>query len=567
MKTNKKTIWKRVLLSLLISVLLPLSIFISIPFEIFASNYEEFVFTLADFFPVCVGFFFLTFVVLFLAIFFLPKKAYRIVSAIIIALSLMFFIQGSFLNAGLSTLNGDYVGSGNLSLTTEIINIVIWAIVIAVAVALAILKDKKKILSYAGLVLAFAVLSTQIISPVSSAISNAEVFMSSEERMDLLKEDGTHNILTNENLNTVSKTSNIFYFVVDRFDERFAESAQKIDETIYDELTGFTWFQDHLSVYSRTYPSVANMLTNYTFDPNFSRTKYLNDAYENEETLSILNENGYSVNLYTSSYYSFTDAYKLPSYVANRAETKVYEVNDKLGLSFSLIELALYRSVPFFIKDLLWIDSSTSNNYIMETDQNGYEKYSTELENTEDFINSQELSISENEKGFYFIHTTGCHSAEDFTTGGELAIKNLKLINQYLQFLKQNNLYKDATIIITGDHGFVHDNNRELDDYTATALFVKLSGRENEKMETSQAQTSHKNMWATIYKSAGITTSKDFGKSVFEIPEQEPQEREFYWYTWGHRLVAYEYKVVGSVKDFSNWEIVDVEYFDKTLSS
>ena len=132
-KVTKGQIIRRALLSLLMSVLLPLMLIISVPFEIYAANFGEYIFALSEFFPALIGFFFLFTFVIFAAIFFLPKKAFRIVSAILIAFGLLCFIQGNYLNGDLSTIGGDHLeGEGEgISTTSAVLNIIIWIVVMA----------------------------------------------------------------------------------------------------------------------------------------------------------------------------------------------------------------------------------------------------------------------------------------------------------------------------------------------------------------------------------------------------------------------------------------------------
>ena len=126
--------------------------------------------------------------------------------------------------------------------------------------------------------------------------------------------------MTNKNLTTISKNKNVFYFCIDRFDEFLAESALEKYPEIYDELEGFTWFQDNVSIYGHTYPATANMLTGKTLDTSILREEFLDSVYESNNTLSVLAENGYDINIYTDEFYSFTDASVLPDYVSNAAK-------------------------------------------------------------------------------------------------------------------------------------------------------------------------------------------------------------------------------------------------------
>lgn len=556
-KTLKQKLLKRIALTSLISALLPLSLLLSVPFEIFANNFDEFVFTLSDFYPVLVGFFFLTFFAIFLILFFLPKRAFRIVGSVFIALAFMCFIQENYLNGKLSSLKGDYLEGNGITKTTEVVNMSLWVAAVVVAVILACFKDRKNIISYIALILSCIVLVTQIITPVSVAISKNEVFMNHKQRVEAMSGSDKRYILSDKNITNPSQNSNIFWFIIDRFDESFAERAYETNPEVFGELEGFTWFKDNLAVYTHTYPSIAQMLTNNPYDPHKQRAYYLNESYQNAETLKILNDNGYSVNLYTQPYFGFTDAANLPEFIANRSETVTYGVTDKPMLSLSVAGLALYRVLPFTIKKHLNLDSSTSNNFLEEKDCEDNYKYNTQKFPDKEFV-------TKGDKGFYFIHTEGCHEATEPKKGSKLVVKNFEKINEYLRFLKEQGLYENATIIITGDHG-VANNYGYLYRPSMAALFVKPSGSTTSPLAFSYAPTQHYNLWATIFKSEGIKTDKDYGKSVFEIDENAQIERYLISHSYGRTFVQVTYKITGRAGDFNNWEKTDEFRLNKAL--
>ena len=555
-KVTKKQIIRRAALSLLMAVLVPLMLLISVPFEIYAANYSEYVFALSEFFPILIGFFFLFTFVIFAAIFFLPKRAFRIVSALLIAFSLMFFIQGNYLNGSMHSLGGDALDEGGISTTGAVLNILLWIVVILIAVVLACLKDKKKIISYIGGVLALIVLVTQIVAPITVSFSNSEVFTSASDKKEAFEQGEKYPIMTYKNICTPSEQSNVYWFIIDRLDESFAQQAYEDEPDLFNGLEGFTWFQNHLARYNHTYPAIAEMLTFHDYDPNMYRMPWLKSCYENPLPLNLMNDNGYSVNLYTEPYSCFGDASYLPSYVANVALVDNYEVKNRIGLAFSIVGVGLYRDFPYYAKSVIDITSTTSNEYVEEWDVDGNLQYSTGRRLNEDFSTN-------GQKGFYFIHVEGCHDAIEPRHGAALAIDCFEEINEYLNYLKEQGLYDNATVIITGDHGLtgLSTFSRPM----LTALFVKPSGVGSGELKISYAPTSHKNLWATVFKSENIAYDSEFyGQSVFDIAEDADAVRYITCHSWAvFRSVTY--KVVGDARDFDNWEIVEDFTLDKAL--
>ncbi|MBP3582227.1 MAG: hypothetical protein J6J33_05710, partial [Clostridia bacterium] len=307
-KIDKVMIKKRILPTLLISFMLPFIIFISVPFDIYGNNLDEFLFNLGHFLPILVGFFFLTGAVIFFVLLFLPKRAYKILSAIFISVSLMFFLQSTYLNGNLNSLSGDNLGDEKISQSKIIINAVIWFAVVAVAVLLSFIKDKKAIISTVAIIASLVVVFTQVVTTIMSSITKPEIFLTKIERLKKDDADATHKILTTDSLNEISTNRNIFYFCIDRFDEDYAENALSYYPEIYDELKGFTWFKDNVSLFGHTYPAVTHMLTNYEHNSTINREDYFKQAYKNNETLKLLKDNGYNINIYTQNHYAYVDA-------------------------------------------------------------------------------------------------------------------------------------------------------------------------------------------------------------------------------------------------------------------
>ena len=153
LKIDKATIKKRILPTILISFMLPFIVFISTPFDIYGNNLDEFLFNLGHFLPILIAFFFLTGTIIFFALLFLPKKAYKIVSSIFVSVSLMFFLQSTYLNGGLNSLSGDNLNSGDTDTSKMAINAVVWIVVITISVFLAIIENKKTIISTIGIII------------------------------------------------------------------------------------------------------------------------------------------------------------------------------------------------------------------------------------------------------------------------------------------------------------------------------------------------------------------------------------------------------------------------------
>lgn len=566
---------KRIIPTLLVAFLLPFIIFISVPFEIFGNNIDEFLFSVSGFMPFLALFALTSTAVVFFAILFLPNKAYRITSAVFIALAFLFFIQGTFLNSGLS-LAGDNMGADPIPVWKTVINLVVWVLVIAGAVVLACLKDKNGIVSMVAVILSIVVLITQLMPTLVLAVSTEGLFMEKDERLTLNTELETPEILTFDGLTTLSTTDNIYYFCIDRFDQKYLEQAYLECPEVFSGLDGFTAFNDNVSKYGHTFPAVVNLLTAKEYELSLSREEFLNGVYAENDTLNALNDNGYKINLYTTPFYAFTDASFLPEYVNNTSKATAYEVINQPQLPLSLVQIALYRCFPIAIKPIVGnINSATCNNFVNCEGENGSKQYSTD--NKKVWLEVSEKPFTTvSEKRFSFIHIDGCHGVNYDENWNEvkgkvenehaLAVKSsFKIIGKFIDALKANGVYEDATIIITGDHADPVNDGKDLESTRLTALLYKKAGASGTAMVKSNAQVCHDNLWPAILTDAGITPSANLGRSLFDISESETTTREYVWHTFVSTTDEYTYEIKGAGKDFSNWTKIGHKFYNKFL--
>ncbi len=568
---------KRILPVIILSICAPLILYVAIPFEIYANNMDEFLFSLSDFFVWCVLFGFLLAAVIACGVIFLPEKAYRIVYALILSVSLMLFLQGTFLNFGINSLSGDKLGSASIHIGLKILDLFIWIVVIAAAVVLSLIKDTKGIITIIAVILSIVIVATQIINPLTNTINHPNVFLSRINRLEKENSNFKNEVVTCENLTSVSGNRNIFYFVIDRFDEYFAETAYEKRPDIYDNLDGFTWFKDNLSLYGHTYPSVAYMLTEHPLDLKNSRKEHLDNVYVGNNTLSVLNDNGYSVNLYTQDYYAYNTACTLPDYVKNVSVAKRFETTRPMELTRCMLNTATIRCLPLFLKDVAYgVNSNTFNECVTCVGENGYDGYLTENDTV--YKQAAEATFAKSDdKNFSFIHIEGCHDVYvDYITKpisdrqkNEItaSVENsFRVVNEYIRVLKENNLYKDATIIITGDHPAPINDTSAPEGAKLTALFFKRSGYDGTPLAQSDAPVAHENIWPAIMESENITRDNE-GTGLFEISENDPnRERKYIWHTYvSNQCDEYIYSVKGSGRNFDNWELVERNHIDRFI--
>lgn len=568
----------RIVPALLSSLTLALVVFVVAPLDIFGSNYAELDFSLKNFAFFLILGAVLTVLLFGLLMFLLPRKAYRCVFAFTLATAALFIIQQNFLNFGMNSLPGDKLPGEIPSAGEIIIDLLVWIVVYAGAFFLAIwvnIKgDKGDVIKTVSFIVSFALLASQITSPIFIVINSNSKF-----ETNILKGSGKKEktiINTERGFNEIAQKNNVFYFCIDRFDEEYAEKAYASDREIFSELTGFTWYRDNVSNYGHTFPAVANMLTQKKYNADLKRAEFLDKVYKGGDTpLDKLNENGYTVDIYTVKYYAFTDAKHLPQYVGNLAKA-TDESNERISfaLSAQLAGFSLYRAAPLVFKQFFDTGSTSDvNGIVNKKGDDGYEEWIGTNSQAETLAKNA-ITVGDAEKKFAFIHYDGMH---DVLQPSSLFIpsilsRNIGVVNSFIKALKENGLYKDATIIITGDHSRpVSDISGVLDKSgkgqpRRTALFVKAAGSD-EGFAVSEAPTSHEDIWATIFRSENIGYEGS-GVAVNLLSEGQSRERTYVWHTYGTvPLKEYVYKINGKASVIENWKQLSEYSFNRSLMS
>lgn len=568
----------RIVPALLSSLTLALVVFVVAPLDIFGSNYAELDFSLKNFAFFLILGAVLTVLLFGLLMFLLPRKAYRCVFAFTLATAALFIIQQNFLNFGMNSLPGDKLPAEIPSAGEIIIDLLVWIVVYGGAFFLAIwvnIKgDKGDVIKTVSFIVSFALLASQITSPIFIVINSNSKF-----ETNILKGSGKKEktiINTERGFNELAQKNNVFYFCIDRFDEEYAEKAYASDRGIFSELTGFTWYRDNVSNYGHTFPAVANMLTQKKYNADLKRAEFLDKVYKGGDTpLDKLNENGYAVNIYTVKYYAFTDAGHLPQYVGNLAKA-TEESNERISfaLSAQLAGFSLYRAAPLVFKQFFDTGSTSDvNGIVNKKGDDGYEEWIGTNSQAETLAKNA-ITVGDAEKKFAFIHYDGMHDvlqpSNPFLTS--ILSRNIGVVNSFIKALKENGLYKDSTIIITGDHSRpVNDISGVLDKSGTgqprrTALFVKTAGSD-EGFAVSEAPTSHEDIWATIFRSENIGYEGS-GVAVNLLSEGQSRERIYTWHTYATgSLDEYVYKINGKASNIANWEEIGHKHLNKFLMS
>lgn len=572
---------RRVVPALLCGFSVAFPYFLGGPLDIWVGNRAEFAFTVGDFIGWSVLLFLGVWLLLSALLLAMPERVYPIFLGLTAWFGVMSCFQGLFLNFGMNYLVGDYGDAQKPTLWMMILDTVLW-VAAGVGCVIGALKMKKhELVRMIATVLLVVVCGMQLVGCVSllpsvlasetetdteSAVetetegrapstdpedSATEV----ETETETIAEEAGSMYLTTAGLNTVAPGKNIVIFVLDRFDTNYYDDLIKKDPDMFDFLTGFTAYPDNISLYSRTYPAVASMITGVRNDFSKGAEDYFAKAYGTSDFLKTLKQNDYAVRIYTADYYGYRDASVLAGIANNLNATSGYRVTNTGKLLGNMLALSAYRYLPTLLKSTITLSTESFGGIGVYGEAPAYEINDAAVIETLDGGLSIDSSCGQN--AYTLIHLNGCHVSSERVESA--ARSCFAMIKNYLNEMKRLGVYEDATVIITGDHPWAVDDYVEPTTTRLTALFVKEAGRAEESFWVSNAQVSQENnLLATLVKSAELKTDRDWGLAYSEVPEGVDVERHhLFEFTYENNTSAIlDFRVMGSGRDLANWEKV-----------
>ena len=482
----------------------------------------------------------------------LRGKIFNYAISILFAVTVAGYLQAAFLNGGLGTLTGDSIDWA-AHRAAMWLSFVVWVSVIICTFLLMYLhRDFWK----KAVVCVCALLVIMQLTPTVGIFLGAYGGTQQAKTNDYyLSEDGMYEF---------SENDNIFVFVLDRLDYSYIENALKEDPAFLDGLDGFTSYTNAISAYARTRPALVHLMTGYEETAYVEPVSaYYRNAWtaDGKNILQNLQNQGYTIDMYSKANYLFSDPDFASQYVKNLRSGKY---TPRYGVVLrKLSELSAYRYAPTAIKPFYWADTNYYNSDIF--DHIRYEFNDSAY--AQGFADS---TAKQNKNSFKLYHFFGPHApytmnadgseSETKTTVTDQTLGSFANLLRIFDKMKDLGIYEDAAIIITGDHGNAISDRKPIQKATRIGLFYKPSGSAGTPLATSSAPVCTDNIPATILKAAGADYSL-YGRALDEIGEDEELVR----YTYKSiidketydEIGLYTYEITGNAADFDNWKIID----------
>ena len=507
----------------------------------------------------------------------LPLKASLILNAIEFSGGLCCYVQSFFLNGKMGTLTGE---GDHYSLSTVLVNLLLWVLIAAVIIvgAILLIKFKKEQLTRSVVMfLALSLTVMQLTAFVSTVFTSDGMTGSGVQKSYYLSDIGEYEI---------SDGKNTVMFIIDTCDGRYLEQTISEYPDIFDGLDGFVYYPNATSTHSRTYPSMPYLLTGEIchFDKPYS--EFIDEAYKNNSYIEDIKATGCNIGLYTNDQYVANKGMVSIDNSVSNSETRI----SFIGTLKQMGRISLYRNVPYALKSRFRYGGESVNENVIFIPKSAPQRCVT----SDDVVFYNRLvsdgvtASGSYSKAFRLYHMWGAHPGGKFDQNMQPAKQgsttqcirgNFLIIQDYIEQMKKLGVYEDSTIIITADHGSSNGSSDKrplvIDFAPTVAMLVKPSGcgMSNEGVTTSTAPVCHADLFSTVIASLDGNYEK-YGTPVWNHTEGEQRTRYYYnqalYSDEDGEIALREYAVTGDARDASNWKLTgndwDILYSERAVS-
>lgn len=563
MDKEKTSYIKRLPLSALFSFIFSFTILFYIPYEYLSLNQSSYNFTLQEATLPLVVLAIIVFVLMSLILPIFRGKAWKYISTVLVWFSLCGYIQSTYLNSNLGTLNGDAIVWTDMA-TQMVINTAIWLAVLILLIVL--MNHFKQIWKYVVVFACVLVFIMQGTGLVSLIIENTSSSVEEQTSTDT-------SYLTSNHLADFSSNKNIVVFCLDRLDYDYFNNAINNDPSIKEGLKGFTSYVDCPTTYARTIIGANYLLTNY------DKTAYkepcedfMVSSFNQDDThiFKDLQDANYDIDVYDSVPDLLGRGSAFSDYIRNLSSNR--EKLDPVKLLSNIYSATVFKYLPLIAKPFFWSYTGDLNKGITDDE---WDEHEETLNKVIDNFNTES-----DKPLFKFIHLIGSHAPyrlmEDGTPAGDdetatvetQTIGSLHITIKALEKMKELGIFDDATIIITADHASLSTDAEPTNGDTIPFMKEKRiamlykAPNQNDDFHESTAPVSQNNVPATIIRAAGLDYSS-YGLCLDETNEANTKVR------YAHKTLSEDgssdekeiltYEITGNSADFNNWKIIDTQ--------
>lgn len=491
--------------------LLPSTFFVVItyavytPSALFIQNISEFSIPYSSIIPVILSVAFLIcMIVLFVVLCVVSEKNAVYFNSILFVIALGLYVQGNFLNPTFPSLDGAPI-DWSVYYKRAVVSNLLWPLFLAAVFAAAVhwRSKSQKIMKWAS----YWFTSMQLVTLVV-------LLLTGERELD------TYGI-SKEGEFSVGAEENIVIFIVDSLQTSAMKEYLASDAYPAGRLDGFTMFDNMVAGGAPTSMGLTVFMTGTEYDPLETWEEYSGNLWEDVALYDDLHENKYDVRFYTTNSVPGISDKIIENCVSS--DLRIGDYTCFTGQMYKLVNLYL---MPQGLKQYFWLTTDDLTEAIT-ADETAYS-----YENRVFFDDMQEAGALRTgyENAFRLYHIHGVHlpyatdenmqeAESDSVTEQQVLEGVMKGIYQYMDYMKDAEIYDSSTFVIAGDHGRFENGNPG-----ATAAFLIKCPYEETSLHTNSAPVHYRNVAATLA-AAVMDDYSAYGPSVWDITDASDVER------------------------------------------
>lgn len=570
--------------ALLVTAFSVYTVFVVAPLELVAQNANDLAFSLQDVFvPVILAGLAITLVVT-LILTVLRGRAFNIALSLVGGLGLCAYLQAMFMNRGMPLADGHEVIWSEFT-RKMVISGAVWIAILVILIVLIVIHTRQTRTALLGIAAALIIIQTVgVVSLWGPAVqkftdANAKTIDSIDT--------------TREGLYDVSSKKTVVVFVLDTTDTDEIRTLRESYPETFSNLTGFTWYSNTAGSMIPTRYGIQSLLTGVRpTDTNENFKDFFYSWYQRSTFLDDVNKLGYATGIYSDSWRDEKPENKvwMQDRTMNIHPLRGIGADDQmdvLGTLRILYKAAFCRDAPWIMKPRFWYYTEDLNQRMrkdvnpddVELSSQPYHeddlKYYNELKHYKLRIHDEQNSNG----SFRFIHLMGSHPPfhlnhnmeetqnEAEQTEDEQTRGMFKIIDTYIQDLKEIGAYDNTSIIITADHGRWYLTPEDIKTPSAPCIFYKPAQSaelDAQPMKVSDAPVWHYDILPQVLKDMGADrqTLSNYTTPLDEVKEGEDRPRYYYETLSNGKADTFikEFVINGDANNMDNWQLTGKEW-------
>lgn len=528
------------------------------PLELYFTNQGDFWFDFYTILPWCCLLFLagcLAVAVLVMLCCCIHKNAGYAAAALLFAVLLYSYIQGTFLVYNMPLMDGTVIQWSDYA-TDNLISIIVF-IAVAGCVAVACVWQRglmEKIIRYISLALSALLLIT-----VTTLCITTKGY-----------EDSDYLVATDKNMYQMSTDTNFVILLFDSVDAQKLKEIMEENPVYQDYFTDFTNFDNALAAYSSTVFSVPFILTGEWYEHQMRFQTFWDKTSKASRLFSMLEEQSYRLAVYDDEL-KFNKKMHTGRF-ENMSDGR-FTVSSNRELVKVILKMGAIKQVPFDWKYYCY-DLPTLVKELRSTDDGQEHRLVSSYNDDFMYWIDRTPVVYTEDKCFKFIYLEGAHvpyvyapdasRLEGDTGSYTWSIQAcLEIAHKYIEKLKESGSYDNTAIILMADHGYDEESNAAgTDTSRQNPMFMVKGVGERHAYQVSNAPISYEDLQEAYRRLLEGKKSTD----CFDAKEGDDRKRRYLFYRNVSAYHMIEYIQTGQARDMATLQPTGNEYFSKEES-